>query len=239
MTGIIRYAYSKGIKVIPMFDIPGHMNAVIAAMKELDISVSVYSQVGTNYPGNIGQSFDPTNTKANEFAKGLLINYIKFFGNIDGVEYFNIAGDECGFAKMDADTYTAYAKLMNALNAEVKAAGMTTLMFNDGVNYKNKTLNDNVLKLNPASATATAKAAANASNAVQVEAIGEVGESAVETDRRSAWRNGVRDRCIRYYCKDRKCRRFPYVFADRCDSQQILNYLNPTCIRADRRCSME
>lgn len=144
MTEIIKYAHSKGIKVIPMFDIPGHMNAVIAAMKELRISVSVYSQVGTNYPGNIGQSFDPTNTEANEFAKGLLINYIKFFGNIDGVGYFNIAGDECGFAKMDANTYTAYAKLMNALNAEVKAAGMTTLMFNDGVNYKNKTLNDNV-----------------------------------------------------------------------------------------------
>lgn len=39
MTEIIRYAYSKGIKVIPMFDIPGHMNAVIAAMKELDIGV--------------------------------------------------------------------------------------------------------------------------------------------------------------------------------------------------------
>lgn len=63
--------------------------------------------------------------------------------------------------------------------------------------------------------------------------------AAVETDRRSAWRNGVRDRCIRYYCKDRKCRRFPYVFAERCGSPQILNYLNPTCIRADRCCSME
>lgn len=33
MTEIIKYAHSKGIKVIPMFDIPGHMNAVIAAMK--------------------------------------------------------------------------------------------------------------------------------------------------------------------------------------------------------------
>ena len=62
-----------------MLDIPGHMNAVIYAMQELKINVSVFSQVGTKYPGNIGQSFDTTNTAAVAFAKGLVDNYIKLF----------------------------------------------------------------------------------------------------------------------------------------------------------------
>ena len=137
MTQIISYASTKGIEIIPMFDIPGHMNAVIAAMKELGISVSVFSQVGYNYPGNIGQSFDPTNAAAAAFAKGLVENYIEYFKG--KCKYFNIAGDECGFAKMSDAQYTAYVDLMNDLNTTVKANGMTTMMFNDGVYYKDKT----------------------------------------------------------------------------------------------------
>lgn len=137
MAQIISYASDKGIEIIPMFDIPGHMNAVIAAMKELGISVSVFSQVGYNYPGNIGQSFDPTNAAAAAFAKGLVENYIEYFKG--KCKYFNIAGDECGFAKMSDAQYTAYVDLMNDLNTTVKANGMTTMMFNDGVYYKDKT----------------------------------------------------------------------------------------------------
>lgn len=137
MTQIISYASDKGIEIIPMLDIPGHMNAVIAAMQELGISVSVFSQVGYNYPGNIGQSFDPTNAAAAAFAKGLVENYIEYFKG--KCKYFNIAGDECGFAKMSDAQYTAYVDLMNDLNTTVKANGMTTMMFNDGVYYKDKT----------------------------------------------------------------------------------------------------
>lgn len=143
MTEIFAYAKSKGIEIIPMLDIPGHMNAVIYAMQALGIDVSVFSYVGTTKPGNIGASFDTTNEAAVAFAKGLVENYITYFAG-KGCKYFNIAGDECGFAKMSDDQYTAYAKLMNSLNTKVKAAGMTTLMFNDGVNYKNKNLKDNV-----------------------------------------------------------------------------------------------
>ena len=143
MTEIFVYAKSKGIEIIPMLDIPGHMNAVIYAMQELDIDVSVFSYVGTTKPGNIGASFDTTNEAAVAFAKGLVENYITYFAG-KGCKYFNIAGDECGFAKMSDDQYTAYATLMNSLNAKVKAAHMTTLMFNDGVNYKNKNLKGNV-----------------------------------------------------------------------------------------------
>ena len=132
---IFAHAAEKGIKIIPMLDIPGHMNAVIYAMQELKINVSMFSQVGTKYPGNIGRSFDTTNTDARNFAKGLVDNYIKYFAE-KKCKYFNIAGDECGFVKMTAQQYDAYIGLMNELNTSIKSAGMTTMMFNDGVYYK-------------------------------------------------------------------------------------------------------
>ena len=140
MNLIFAHAAEKGIKIIPMLDIPGHMNAVIYAMQELKINVSVFSQVGTKYPGNIGQSFDTTNTAAVAFAKGLVDNYIKYFAE-KKCEYFNIAGDECGFSKMTAQQYDAYIGLMNELNTSIKNAGMTTMMFNDGVYYKGTNVN--------------------------------------------------------------------------------------------------
>ena len=140
MNRIFDYAAAKGIQIIPMLDIPGHMNAVIYAMQELKINVSVFSQVGTKYPGNIGQSFDTTNTAAVAFAKGLVDNYIKYFAE-KKCEYFNIAGDECGFGSMSAQQYDAYIGLMNELNTSIMNAGMTTMMFNDGVYYKGTNVN--------------------------------------------------------------------------------------------------
>lgn len=140
MNRIFDYAAAKGIQIIPMLDIPGHMNAVIYAMQKLGVTVSVFSQVGTKYPGNIGQSFDTTNTAAVAFAKGLVDNYIKYFAE-KKCEYFNIAGDECGFGSMSAQQYDAYIGLMNELNTSIKNAGMMTMMFNDGVYYKGTNVN--------------------------------------------------------------------------------------------------
>ena len=146
MNLIFDHAAEKGIKIIPMLDIPGHMNAVIYAMQELKIDVSVFSQVNPKGPGNIGQSFDTTNTAAIAFAKGLVDNYIKYFAE-KKCEYFNIAGDECGFNKMTAQQYDAYISLMNDLNTSIKNAGMTTMMFNDGVYYKGNNFNSYAQKL--------------------------------------------------------------------------------------------
>lgn len=140
MNRIFDYAAAKGIQIIPMLDIPGHMNAVIYAMQKLGIKVDVFSQVNPKGPGNIGQSFDTTNTAAVAFAKGLVNNYISYFAK-KKCEYFNIAGDECGFDSMTAQQYDAYIGLMNELNTSIKKAGMTTMMFNDGVYYKKNNVN--------------------------------------------------------------------------------------------------
>lgn len=146
MNLIFAHAAEKGIKIIPMLDIPGHMNAVIYAMQELGIKVDVFSQVNPKGPGNIGQSFDTTNTAAVAFAKGLVNNYISYFAK-KKCEYFNIAGDECGFDSMTAQQYDAYIGLMNELNTSIKKAGMTTMMFNDGVYYKENIFNSYAQKL--------------------------------------------------------------------------------------------
>lgn len=146
MNLIFDHAAEKGIKIIPMLDIPGHMNAVIYAMQELGIDVSVFSQVNPKGPGNIGQSFDTTNTAAIAFAKGLVDNYISYFAG-KKCEYFNIAGDECGFSSMSAQQYDAYISLMNVLNTSIKNAGMTTMMFNDGVYFKGTNVNGYTQKL--------------------------------------------------------------------------------------------
>lgn len=146
MNLIFAHAEVMGIKIIPMLDIPGHMNAVIYAMQELGIDVSVFSQVNAKGPGNIGQSFDTTNTAAVAFAKGLVDNYINYFAE-KKCEYFNIAGDECGFGSMSAQQYDAYIGLMNELNTSIKDAGMTTMMFNDGVYYKGNNFNSYAQKL--------------------------------------------------------------------------------------------
>ena len=130
---IIKHAGEKGIQVIPMMDVPGHMNAVIQAMDKLGIKGStdkVYYRCN-----NKGRSFNPTDTAKVDFVKALMAKYIEYFAN-KGCEYFNIAGDECGFSEMNSTQYDAYIQLMNDLNTSIKAAGMTTMMFNDGVYYK-------------------------------------------------------------------------------------------------------
>lgn len=43
---------------------------------------------------------------------------------------FNIGADESG---LDKDNYASYAEMVNGMNAIVKAAGMTTLAYNDGI----------------------------------------------------------------------------------------------------------
>ncbi len=127
---IFQHANEKGIQIIPMMDVPGHMNAVIQAMDKLGITGStdkVYYRCN-----NKGRSFNPTDTTKVDFVKALMAKYIAYFSG-KNCKYFNIAGDECGFEQMDGTTYNAFISLMNDLNASIKGAGMTTMMFNDGV----------------------------------------------------------------------------------------------------------
>lgn len=138
MTDIISHAKTKGIGIIPMFDAPGHLQAVVKAMQTLGMSPA-YTQPtksGTSW----NYAIDTTDTTSTSFVKALMQKYITYFKD-QGCTMFNFAADECGFDKMNETTYTSYAKFVNELADMVKSANMTPMAFNDGIYHKGLTSN--------------------------------------------------------------------------------------------------
>lgn len=136
MGRIIAYAKGKGIGIIPMFDAPGHLQAVVKAMETMGVQVEYTTP--TQSGGSLNYAVNTTNIVSVNFVQALMQKYITYFAS-KGCTMFNIAADECGFTKMSDDTYTAYAKLVNSMAAMVQNAGMTALAFNDGIYHKNLT----------------------------------------------------------------------------------------------------
>lgn len=147
MDNLITYAASKNIGIIPMFDAPGHLQAVIRAMNTLGISMVE----GTNYcratksATSYNWALYADDVAGVNFLQALYQKYVNYFAG--KTTMFNIAADECGFSyddntknpAMSNERYTAYAKLVNSLAAMVQNAGMTALTFNDGLYHKNLT----------------------------------------------------------------------------------------------------
>ena len=138
MTDIISYAREKGIGIIPMFDAPGHLQAVVKAMETLGMS-PVYTTPTTSGT-SVNYAIDTTDNASTSFVKALMQKYITYFKN-QGCTMFNFAADECGFSGMTTDAYTSYAKFVNELAAMVKKANMTPMAFNDGIYHNGLTSN--------------------------------------------------------------------------------------------------
>lgn len=134
MTDIISYAREKGIGIIPMFDAPGHLQAVVKAMETLGMS-PVYTTPTTSGT-SANYAIDTTDNASTSFVKALMQKYITYFKK-QGCTMFNFAADECGFSGMTTDAYTSYAKFVNELAAMVKSANMTPMAFNDGIYHLN------------------------------------------------------------------------------------------------------
>ncbi|MBS7276407.1 MAG: fibro-slime domain-containing protein [Eubacteriales bacterium] len=128
MDAITAYAKAKGIGIIPLLNTPGHMTALLDAMKSLDSSIS--SEMNINQGS--GSYFDPqTCTAAADLTKELVSKYARYFAD-KGSKYFNLGADECGFDSMTTEKYAGFVNYINDLNAIVKGNGMTSLAFNDG-----------------------------------------------------------------------------------------------------------
>lgn len=130
MNTLIFYAKSKGIGIIPMFDAPGHLQAVVCAMEDLGLNPQYTKPTTSGTSKNY--AIDPTDAATVNFVQALMQKYITYFAS-EGCTMFNIAADECGFSSMNAEEYTAYAKMVNSMAAMVQNAGMTALAFNDGI----------------------------------------------------------------------------------------------------------
>lgn len=134
MTDIISYAGGKGIGIIPMFDAPGHLQAVVKAMETLGMS-PVYTTPTTSGT-SVNYAIDTTDNASTSFVKALMQKYITYFKK-QGCTMFNFAADECGFSEMTNTAYTSYAEFVNDLAAMVKNANMTPMAFNDGIYHLN------------------------------------------------------------------------------------------------------
>ena len=152
MTDLISYAKDKGIGLIPTVNSPGHMDAILNAMKELGIEKPNFNYFGKESERTV----DLDNEKAVAFTKALIDKYAAYFAgkseifNIGLDEYANDATDAKGWSVLQAykwypedgfpdkgyDKFIAYA---NDLAHIVKSHGLKPMAFNDGIYYNSDT----------------------------------------------------------------------------------------------------
>ena len=152
MTDLINYAKDKGIGLIPTVNSPGHMDAILNAMKELGIEKPNFNYFGKES----ARTVDLDNEKAVAFTKALIDKYAAYFAgkseifNIGLDEYANDATDAKGWSVLQAykwypedgfpdkgyDKFIAYA---NDLARIVKSHGLKPMAFNDGIYYNSDT----------------------------------------------------------------------------------------------------
>ena len=116
MDRILAEANALGIDIVPMFNTPGHMHALLNAMEQLGMS-SVSVKNGC---------LNLDNASAVSFTKTLIGKYADYFA-AKGCKYFNLATDE--YSSFNS-TFFSYA---NALIDIVTARGMRPRMFNDAL----------------------------------------------------------------------------------------------------------
>ena len=144
MNDIIAYAKSKGVGIVPVINSPGHMDALLVAMKELGIENAAY----TNGSKVSDRTVDITNEQAVNFLYVVLQKYISYFGEAGVSEYFNFGADEFandvftnpGWGEIQSNgTYRNFVEYANHVSGLIKAAGMKPVCFNDGIYYNSKT----------------------------------------------------------------------------------------------------
>lgn len=138
MDEILSYAKEKGICVIPVINIPGHMGCVLEQFPHL------------RYPGS-RSSVNMMDPEAMAFALGLLAKYADFFAS-RGCTHMSFGADE--FANDIAPGYPeeiimgfdriyheggmeAFVELFNAAAKTILDRNMIPLAFHDGVYYRN------------------------------------------------------------------------------------------------------
>ena len=152
MTDLIHYAKDKGIGVIPTVNSPGHMDAMLHAMKELGIENPNFDYFGKKSERTV----DLNNKQAVDFTKTLIDKYANYFSNKSEIfnigldEYANDATNAKGWSVLQADKYypnegypeKGYEKFIsyaNDLARIVKSHGLKPMAFNDGIYYNSDT----------------------------------------------------------------------------------------------------
>ena len=142
MTDLINYAKDKGIGLIPTVNSPGHMDAILHAMKELGIQKPNFNYLGKES----ARTVDLDNKEAVEFTKALIDKYAAYFAgksdifNIGLDEYANDATNAKGWTVLQTQgKYSKFITYANDLSHIVKSHGLKPMAFNDGIYYNSDT----------------------------------------------------------------------------------------------------
>ena len=142
MTDLINYAKDKGIGLIPTVNSPGHMDAILNAMKELGIQNPNFNYFGKES----ARTVDLDNEQAVAFTKALIDKYAAYFSkkteifNIGLDEYANDATNAKGWTVLQTKgKYSKFITYANDLAHIVKSHGLKPMAFNDGIYYNSDT----------------------------------------------------------------------------------------------------
>ena len=142
MTDLINYAKDKGIGLIPTVNSPGHMDAILNAMKELGIQNPNFSYFGKES----ARTVDLDNEQAVAFTKALIDKYAAYFAkkteifNIGLDEYANDATNAKGWTVLQTKgKYSKFITYANDLAHIVKSHDLKPMAFNDGIYYNSDT----------------------------------------------------------------------------------------------------
>ena len=141
MDAIIAHADSQGIKVLPLLNNPGHMNAIVTAASSLTGTTAGFA--------GSSSTVDLENEAAVTFVKGLIGKYIAYFDS-KGCNEFNFGADEyandvystgsMGFGALTrAGKYQLFVKYVNEMAGIIKGYGMVPVAFNDGIYFNQDT----------------------------------------------------------------------------------------------------
>ena len=136
MKAIITYAQSKGVEIVPLLNMPGHMDGVLSS--------DLFSQYKLS--GSEG-SLDLNNSYAVDFGKALLKLYVDWFRQNSNSKFFSFGADEYGQgirnpyieSSVAKVTYDQLINYMNDCAGIIEGQSMTARCFNDFVCYNRKT----------------------------------------------------------------------------------------------------
>ncbi len=140
MKEIIAYAAKKDIEIVPLLNMPGHMDGLLSS--------SLFS--GYKLSGSDG-SLNLNNSYAVDFGKALLKLYVDWFKeNSPKTSHFNFGADEYGQgirnpyieSSQASVTYNRLINYMNDCAKVIENGGMTARCFNDFVCYNKRTTCD-------------------------------------------------------------------------------------------------
>lgn len=136
MKAIITYAQSKGVEIVPLLNMPGHMDGVLSS--------DLFSQYKLS--GSEG-SLNLNNSDAVDFGKALLKLYVDWFRQNSNSKFFNFGADEYGQgitnpyieSSVAKVTYNQLINYMNDCAGIIEGQSMTARCFNDFVCYNRRT----------------------------------------------------------------------------------------------------